>query len=77
MKNTNPRTLIRGLSRFFILLFCFVSTMLGANESEREATYTVANITGTIVADSDGQPIIGANILVKGCLLYTSDAADE
>ena len=34
-------------------------------------------ISGTIIDGESNEPLIGAGILVKGCLLYTSDAADE
>ena len=44
-----------------------------------ESLYITEGFVPTIYKDSEGIPTIGVGyaLLVKGCLLYTSDAADE
>lgn len=68
MKNAILRTeaFAKMFLQIFLFIFCFVSTMLASTESEIVKDYTFATITGTIISAEDNQPIIGANILVKG-----------
>ena len=36
------------------------------------AVYAQTQISGKVVGADDSQPIAGASVLIKGCLLYTS-----
>lgn len=66
MKNMNLKLKVfpNRIFQIFLILFCFVSTMLGSVEIDKDLPF--ANITGTITSEADNLPIIGANIVVKG-----------
>ena len=68
--NLPPNEKANGKNRFLSLLLifmAFISVQVYAQE---------VRITGTVIAEADKFPIIGANILVKGSTIGTVTDAD-
>ncbi len=63
--NMPPEKTISGKKRFLSLL-CFLMTFISVQMYAQDV-----NVTGTVIAEADKFPIIGANVLVKGTTVGT------
>ena len=59
------RTTLNILGTLFLLMFFFT-----VNAAAQQ------NVTGTVVDDSNGEPLIGANIVIKGTAIGTATDLD-
>ena len=58
-------TKINTMKKTLLLMFALLVASIGM------ATAQTLTVTGTVVAESDGQPVVGAYVLVNGTTLGT------